>query len=178
VTIEVETRIADAPVLAGLRSRLCEILVDCVARGASVHFLAPLDPADADAFWQRVERAVAEDRCRVLVAATADGTVAGTVQLLLDTPPNQRHRAEVAKLLVHSDARRRGIGETLMRELERVAREEHRWLLTLDTVSGGDAARLYERLGWSLAGVFPRYALDPFGELTDASLYWKELERE
>lgn len=175
MTTAVEIRVADAPALAALRSRLCEILVDCVDNGASVHFLAPLDPADADAFWQRVERVAAEERCRVLVAADGSGAVVGTVQLELDTPPNQRHRAGVAKLLVHTDARRRGVGEALMRELEHVALAANRWMLTLDTVTGSDASRLYERLGWNLAGVLPRYALDPHGALTDASLYWKEL---
>jgi GNAT superfamily N-acetyltransferase len=165
---------ADAPSIEVLRLRLGEILIDCVQHGASIGFLAPLDPADADAYWRRIERAVAEGRCVLLVAALADGTVAGTVQLDIDTLPNQPHRATVSKLLVHSAARRRGVGEALMAGVERVALDAGRWLLTLDTATG-DAARLYERLGWTLAGVIPRYALNPDSTLTHTSFYWKEL---
>jgi ribosomal protein S18 acetylase RimI-like enzyme len=157
-----------------VRPRLCEILIDCVQQGASVGFLAPLDPADADAYWRRVERGVAEARCVLLVASLADGDVAGTVQLDIDTLPNQRHRATVSKLLVHPAARRRGIGEALMVGLERVALDLGRWLLTLDTATD-DAARLYLRLGWNLAGVIPHYALNPDRTLTDTAFYWKQL---
>lgn len=160
--------------IEAVRPRLCEILIDCVEHGASVGFLAPLDPADADAFWRRVERAVGEGRCVLLVAAPADGAVAGTVQLDIDTLPNQPHRATVSKLLVHPGARRRGIGEALMIGVERVALGAGRWLLTLDTATA-EAERLYQRLGWTRAGVIPRYALNPDRTLTDTSLYWKEL---
>jgi ribosomal protein S18 acetylase RimI-like enzyme len=160
--------------IEALRPRLCEILVDCVHHGASVGFLDPLDPSDADAYWQRIGRAVDEDRCVLLVAAPADGDVAGTVQLDVDTLPNQRHRATVSKLLVHTSARRRGLGEALMAELERVAVDRGRRLLTLDTATG-DAARLYERTGWQEAGTIPGYALNPDGSLTGTTFYWKQL---
>lgn len=177
MTASVRVWTVDAVSMEVLRLRLCEILVDCVQHGASVGFLAPLDPADADAFWRRIGRAVAEGRCVLLVAAFADGVVAGTVHLDIDTLPNQQHRATVSKLLVHSAARRRGVGEALMAAVERVALDAGRWLLTLDTATGSDAERLYRRLGWNPAGVIPCYALNPDRTLTDTSFYWKELAR-
>ena len=172
----VRVRAAAPPFDDAVRARLCEVLVDCVRHGASVGFLDPLDAADADAYWRRVERAVAEGRCVLLVATVADGPVVGTVQLDVDTLPNQPHRATVSKLLVHSAARRRGVGEALMAALERAALDAGRWLLTLDTATE-DAARLYRRMGWTLAGVIPDYALNPDGSLTDTAYYWKRLSR-
>jgi ribosomal protein S18 acetylase RimI-like enzyme len=164
----------EAPFDEPLRLRLRELLVDSVRNGASVGFLDSLSPGDADAYWRRIERAVAEGRCVLLVSASEDGTVAGTVQLDVDTMPNQPHRATVSKLLVHSAARRQGLGQALMEGLERAALDAGRWLLTLDTATE-DAARLYRRMGWSLAGVIPKYALNPDGSLTDTAYYWKEL---
>jgi GNAT superfamily N-acetyltransferase len=160
--------------IEAVRPRLCEILVDCVHDGASVGFLDPLVPADADAYWLRVERAVGDGRCVLLVAALSEGDVSGTVQLDMDTLPNQQHRATVSKLLVHTSVRRHGLGEALMAELERAALERGRWLLTLDTATG-DAARLYERMGWQAAGTIPGYALNPDGSPTGTTFYWKEL---
>jgi GNAT superfamily N-acetyltransferase len=176
VTEPVRVWTVDASSMDVLRLRLSEILVDCVQHGASVGFLALLDPAGADAYWRRIQFAVAEGRSLLLVGALADGTVAGTVQLDIDTLPNQRHRATVSKLLVHTEARRRGVGEALMAGLERVALDAGRWLLTLDTATG-DAERLYQRLGWTLAGVIPCYALNPDCTLTHTSFYWKQLAR-
>ena len=173
----VHVRAADAITIASVRPRLGEILIDCVRHGASIGFLDPLDPADADAYWQRIERAVAEGRCVLLVAGPPDGEITGTVQLDVDTLPNQPHRATVSKLLVHSTARRRGVGEALMADLERVASEAGRWLLTLDTATDG-ARRLYERMGWARSGDIPNYALNPDGTLTDTSFYWKQLDRQ
>ena len=156
-----------------LRPRLGEILVDCVGAGASVGFLDPLDPAEADSYWQRIDRAVGDGRVVLLVGAL-DGDVAGTVQLDVDTLPNQPHRATVSKLLVHTSARRHGLGEALMAELEQTALKRGRRLLTLDTATGA-AARLYERMGWSAAGTIPGYALNPDGTLTATTFYWKDL---
>lgn len=164
----------DAPTVETMRPRLCEILIDAVEHGASVGFLAPLDLEEADTFWRRVQRAVAEGRRKVIVAALADGTIAGTVQLDLATAANQPHRATVSKLLVHSMARRQGIGEALMAEVEQVAARIGRWLLTLDTATD-EARRLYERMGWHLTGPIPSYALNPDGTLTDTWVYWKAL---
>ena len=157
-----------------IRPALCEILVDCVRNGASVGFLDSLSVAEADVYWQRIQRAVGEGRC-VLFAGALDGCeVTGTVQLDVDTLPNQPHRATVSKLLVHTSSRRRGLGEALMAELERVAMGRGRWLLTLDTATGA-AARLYERMGWDVAGTIPGYALNPDSSLTGTTFYWKNL---
>ena len=161
--------------LDDVRPALCDLLIDSVEHGASVGFLSPLSREEADGYWRRIERAVAEDRC-VLFAAALDGPVIGTVQLDVDTLPNQRHRASVAKLLVHTAARRRGVGEALMTALEAEAKTRGRWLLTLDTATG-DAARLYERMGWTASGPIPDYALNPDGSLTDTTFYWKRLPR-
>lgn len=161
--------------IAPLRPELCEVLIDCVRHGASVGFLDPLGTEDADLYWQRVERAVAERRCLLVVATLGGGAVKGTVQLDVDTLPNQPHRATVSKLLVHTSARRRGVGEALMAELERIALARGRRLLTLDTATG-DAARLYERLGWTAAGTIPGYALNPDSSPTDTTFYWKRLD--
>jgi GNAT superfamily N-acetyltransferase len=167
-------RMVDAQALRAVRPRLCEILIDCVEHGASVGFLAPLDVAEADAYWRRVERAVGERRRVLLVAELPDDVLAGTVQLDVDTLPNQPHRATVSKLLVHTESRRRGVGEVLMAALERVALDAGRWLLTLDTATP-EAARLYEQMRWTPAGAIPKYALNPDGTLTATTFYWKEL---
>jgi ribosomal protein S18 acetylase RimI-like enzyme len=172
--VDVRVSTVDGPSLEALLPRLSELLIDSVEHGASVGFLAPLSRSEADAYWRRVQQAVAEDRCLLLVAALDHGSVAGTVQLDVDTMPNQPHRATVSKLLVHTSARRRGVGEALMAELERVALVAGRWLLTLDTATP-EAERLYERMGWRRSGVIPAYALNPDGSLTQTAFYWKEL---
>jgi ribosomal protein S18 acetylase RimI-like enzyme len=156
-----------------VRPALARILIDCVRHGASVGFLDPLSTADADAYWRGIEQAVADGRC-ILFAAALDGEVVGTVQLDVDTLPNQPHRATVSKLLVHTSSRGRGLGEALMSELERVALDRGRWLLTLDTATGA-AVRLYERMGWCGAGTIPDYALNPDSSLTPTTFYWKRL---
>jgi GNAT superfamily N-acetyltransferase len=164
----------DGAAISPLRPRLCEILIDCVAAGASVGFLAPLAPADADAYWERVEQAAIAGRCLLLVGTLGGDVVDGTVQLDLDTFPNQRHRATVSKLLVHTAARRHGLGAALMAAAEQAALEAGRWLLTLDTATG-DAERLYARTGWRPAGAIPDYAMNPDGTLTATTFYWKRL---
>ncbi len=167
-------RALDAPAVAALRPQLCELLADSVRHGASVGFLEPLAAAEADAYWRGVERAVAERRCMLLVWQAGGGELAGTVQLDVDTLPNQPHRATVGKLLVHSSARRRGIGRALMEALEHAAADAGRWLLTLDTATAA-AERLYERLGWTRAGAIPDYAMNPDGTLTPTAYYFKAL---
>jgi GNAT superfamily N-acetyltransferase len=153
---------------------LADILVDCVAGGASVSFMHPVAPEKARAFWQSVAaQAAAGDRA-LLVAEDADGIV-GTVQLILAQTENQPHRADVAKMLVHRRGRRRGIGEALLRAAEDVARAEGKTLLVLDTASD-DAERLYQRLGWVRAGVIPNYALWPHGGLCDTVYYYRQLD--
>jgi ribosomal protein S18 acetylase RimI-like enzyme len=165
----------EAAAIEAVLPRLCEILVDCVEGGASIGFVAPFGRDEAAEYWRGVQRAVSEGRCVLLVAASPEGEALGTVQLDIDTLPNQRHRAGVSKLLVHRSARGRGVGESLMAAAERVAADAGRWLLTLDTATDA-ARRLYERMGWSLGGAIPRYAQNPDHSFTDTWLYWKALD--
>ena len=112
---------------------------------------------------------------RLILAAFADGELVGTVQVILALPPNQPHRGEIAKLLVHRSARRRGVARLLMERAEAEARAEGKSLLVLDTVTGDDAERLYARLGWTRVGVIPGYALYPDGRPCDTTVFWKEI---
>ncbi|HKF28098.1 MAG TPA: GNAT family N-acetyltransferase [Candidatus Binataceae bacterium] len=155
---------------------LAEVLHECVHAGASVSFVLPFSIDDASAFWQnQVLCTVRAGLCCVLVARSAERIV-GTVQLDLDTPPNQSHRAEVRKLLVHPQARRRGIARRLMKELEDYARAERRSLLTLDTTTGGFAEPLYLSIGYVRAGVIPHYSRRADSpELESTTLMYKEL---
>lgn len=152
---------------------LALVLVDCVEGGASVSFMHPLSPAKAMAFWRRVADDVGSGARALLIAEDASGIV-GTVQVGLDQPENQPHRADISKMLVHRRARRRGIGAALMRAAEDAARQSGKSLLVLDTASG-DAERLYARLGWTLAGIVPGYALLPHGGLCSTSFYYRNL---
>jgi GNAT superfamily N-acetyltransferase len=152
---------------------LAEVLLDCVEGGASVGFMHPLPPEKALEFWAGVAAGVARGERALLLAEDGDGVV-GTVQLVFAQQENQPHRAELAKMLVHRRARRRGVGEALVRAAEGVARERGRTLLTLDTASD-DAARLYARLGWQPAGVVPDYALLPYGGLCPTTFYYRQL---
>jgi GNAT superfamily N-acetyltransferase len=155
---------------------LADVLIDCVEGGASVSFMAPLARDKAVAFWRGALDAAARGERVVLVAEdVATGRVVGTVQVILAVPDNQPHRAEVAKMLVHTGARRRGLGAALMRAAESAARSAGKSLLVLDTATGGDAERLYERLGWVRCGVIPGYALLPHGGLCDTTLFYRQL---
>lgn len=157
-------------------AELAAVLVDCVEGGASVSFMAPLSTDRAEGFWRDVAEGVASGERVLLVAEDGEsGAIAGTVQVLLDLPENQPHRAEVAKMLVHRSARRQGLGGMLMRAAAEAAREEGRTLLVLDTVTGSDADRLYERLGWTRVGVVPGYALMPDGAPCDATFFYLSL---
>ena len=153
---------------------LTGVLLDCVEGGASVSFMAPLTRERAEAFWRKVAAEVADGGRVVIVAEDAQG-ICGTVQLILDLPENQPHRADVAKMLVHRRARRLGLGAALMQEAEAAARDHGRMLLVLDTVSGSTAARLYERLGWMRAGEVPDYALYPGGGFCPTTFYYRDL---
>ena len=153
---------------------LAAVLVDCVAGGASVSYMAPFSHEQARGVFDLVAEEVEQGR-RLLLAAFLNGDVVGTVQVVLALPPNQPHRAEIAKLLVHRSARRRGIAELLMEHAEAEARVEGKTLLVLDTVTGDDAERLYERLGWTRVGVIPGYALYPDGRPCDTTVFWKAL---
>lgn len=155
---------------------LAQVLLDCVDGGASVSFMSPLAPERARAFWQDVADDVRAGRRALLVARdAADGAIVGTVQLVLAQPDNQPHRADLAKMLVHRRARRQGLAERLMRAAEAVALRRGKSLLVLDTVTGGDAERLYARLGWQRVGEIPGYALWPQGGLCGTTLFYRQL---
>jgi GNAT superfamily N-acetyltransferase len=157
-------------------SALAEILIACVNGGASVSFMAPLAPDKAEAFWHGVADSVeAGERLLIVAKDRRNSAVVGTVQILLKQPENQPHRADLAKMLVHPDARRRGIGAQLLRFAENAARSANKTLLVLDTATGGDAERLYERLGWMRVGVIPDYALMPAGEPCSTTIFYKRL---
>ena len=153
---------------------LAGVLIDCVEGGASVSFMHPLTRDRAVAFWRRVAQGVAAGERALLVAEDARG-LCGTVQLVLDQPENQPHRADLSKMLVHRRTRRQGLGAALMRAAESTARECGKTLLVLDAVTGGDAARLYERLGWVRVGDIPGYALFPQGGLCSTTVFYRNI---
>jgi GNAT superfamily N-acetyltransferase len=163
MTAPATIRRLDADDLGARLEALGAILSACVHGGASVNFVVPFTPRDGAAWWERRILPGVAAGTVVLLAAFEDGDPVATVALNMDTPPNQRHRADVTKLLVHPGARRRGIARALMTAIEAEARERGLSLLTLDTVSGSDAERLYAGLGWQTAGVIPDYAVDPLG---------------
>lgn len=152
---------------------LCAVLMDCVEGGASVGFMHPFSHARAMGFWQRIAEGVARGERALLVAEDALGIV-GTVQLVLDQPDNQPHRADLCKMLVHRRSRRQGTGAALMRAAEALARECGRTLLVLDTANP-DAERLYEREGWQRVGVIPDYALMPEGGLCATTYFYRRI---
>ncbi|MCI0569445.1 MAG: GNAT family N-acetyltransferase [Myxococcaceae bacterium] len=153
---------------------LADVLIDCVEGDASVSFMHPLTRDRAVAFWRGVAQGVAAGGRALLVAEDARG-ICGTVQLVLDQPENQPHRADLSKMLVHHRARRQGLGAALMRAAEATALECGKTLLILDAVTGGDAERLYERLGWVRVGVIPGYALMPRGGLCSTTVFYRNL---
>jgi GNAT superfamily N-acetyltransferase len=153
---------------------LAEVLIDCVEGGASVSFMQPLSRARALEFWRGIAADVGAD-ARALLAAEDTGGLIGTVQIALKQPENQPHRADIAKMLVHRRARRQGVGAALLRAAEDTARAAGKTLLVLDTATGGDAERLYARLGWTCVGVVPDYALWPDGGLCSTTFYYRRL---
>lgn len=167
-------RCLDAAAAEAALPALAAVLADCVAGGAGVSFMQPFSEAEALAWWQSLLPAIAAGRIILLAAEDADG-IAGTVQVHPAQQPNQAHRADVAKLLVHRRARRQGLAEALMRRAEQEALGRGRPLLVLDTVPGTAADRLYRRLGWQAVGIIPGYARLPEGPLGDTCLFYKWL---
>jgi GNAT superfamily N-acetyltransferase len=153
---------------------LSDVLIDCVEGGASVSFMLPISRAKAEAFWRGVSSSVARGERVVLAAEDAAGTIVGTAQVILAQPENQPHRGDLAKMLVHRRARRRGIGEALLVAAERSALDAGKTLLVLDTASD-DAERLYARQGWQRCGVIPDYALWPDGTSCPTTIFFKFL---
>jgi GNAT superfamily N-acetyltransferase len=153
---------------------LAEVLLDCVEGGASVGFMHPLSRERALVFWRGVAEGVARGERALLVAEDTADTIVGTVQVVLAQPDNQPHRADIAKMLVHRRARRQGLGAALMQAAERLAVQQRKSLLVLDTASG-DAERLYERQGWQRCGVIPGFALWPQGGPCSTTIFFKPL---
>lgn len=151
---------------------LIELLQDSVESGASIGFLPPLSYQEAEAYWQSVFTSVA-DGSRILLIATDDERGVGTVQLDLCQKANGLHRAEVMKVMVHTSARRRGLGRRLMQAIEEEARAAHRTTLVLDTREGDASNNLYQSVGWQLAGVIPQFARNADGSLAGTVLYYK-----
>lgn len=168
--IEVEALSSCAETLTSL----ADLLVETVSAGGSVSFMHPLAPEAASAFWEKSLAAAARGE-RVVLGAWERKTLVGTVTLLLDFPPNQPHRAEIAKLMTSVEHRGRGVGTRLMRAAERLAIEKGRTLLVLDTATEEGASGLYEKLGFTLTGEIPDYALKPHGGLTGTLIYWKRI---
>ncbi len=153
---------------------LCEVLADCVEGGASVGFMQPYAAADALPYWQGVVESV-EAGANLLAIAEIDGRVVGTVQVGFASMPNQPHRGDLKKLLVHRSARGTGIARLLMEAIEQEAARHGKHLLVLDTATGSDAEAIYPRLGWERAGVIPDYALWPDGGYCATTLFYKRV---
>ncbi|MEP6831765.1 MAG: GNAT family N-acetyltransferase [Gemmatimonas sp.] len=154
---------------------LADVLINCVEGGASVGFMLPISRETALTFWNRVAECVSNGERALIIAEGANG-ICGTVQLILDQPENQPHRADVSKMLVHRRARRRGIGEALLQLAESTARECGKTLLVLDTAND-TAERLYERLGWVRVGAVPNFALMPDGAPCATTFFYRDLSR-
>jgi GNAT superfamily N-acetyltransferase len=166
--LDAEDALAHAPDLA-------DVLIDCVEGGASVSFMLPISRETALGFWRGVAQGVARGERVLLVAEDGEGRIVGTVQLVTAQPENQPHRADVAKMLVSPHARRKGVAQRLMAAVDEAAREAGKTVLVLDTVTGGDAERLYARAGWQRVGVVPNYALMPDGGFCSTTYFHKQL---
>ena len=153
---------------------LSDVLIDCVEGGASVSFMLPMSRAKAETFWRGLSASVARGERVVLTAEDESGSIVGTVQIVLAQPENQPHRGDLAKMLVHRRARRRGIGAALLAAAERRALDTGKTLLVLDTASD-EAARLYARHGWQRCGEIPNYALWPDGGPCATTIFFKFL---
>jgi GNAT superfamily N-acetyltransferase len=164
-------RITELADISAHVAALTDLLADAVASGASVSFMSTTTREQFAAFWQ----AMADEGSNRILGAFEGERLIGAVMLKLGMPPNQPHRADVAKLLVHRSARRQGVARALMTTLEELAREARRTLLVLDTVTGGAAERLYAALGWTRVGVIPDFALFPDGRMCDTTVFFKRL---
>ena len=153
---------------------LSDVLIDCVEGGASVSFMLPMTRAKAETFWRSISSSVARGERVVLAAEDSTGAIVGTAQVILAQPENQPHRGDLAKMLVHRRARRRGVGAALLAAAERSALEAGKTLLVLDTASD-DAERLYGRSGWERCGRVPSYALFPDGTPCATTFFFKFL---
>lgn len=174
--MDLEIEVLDLEAFDHSLNELAAVLHACVHQGASVNFILPFDIEDSKEFWMtKIRNGVAANN-RIVIVARLEGRIAGTVQLDCDTSPNQAHRADVSKLLVHPDFRRRGVARVLMVTLEEQAKLNHRQLLTLDTRTGDHAEPLYASLGYKTAGMIPKFAKDPHTDKLDGTTYmYKQL---
>lgn len=172
---DVTVRCVGAAEAADSIEALADVLIDCVEGGASVSFMLPMARATALKFWQGVADGVARGERVLLIAQDRQGAIVGTVQLITAQPENQPHRADVAKMLVHRSARRQGVAQRLMAGIDTAAREHGKTVLALDTVTGGDAERLYQRAGWQRVGVVPKFALMPDGAFCATTFFYKHI---
>jgi GNAT superfamily N-acetyltransferase len=168
-SISIHSLVADA--LDGHAGRLADIMAQTVSDGAAIGYMQPFSTADGRAFFTTQVFPEVRAGRRKLLAAKLDGEIAGSVQLILALPPNQPHRCEVAKMMVHPVARRKGVGRALMAALETEARAAGKTLITLDTKTGDKAEPLYRAAGFRTAGVIPGFALDPDGAAMHATTY-------
>lgn len=172
-------RLMGAEELEDRTAEFATMLRDCVLAGASINFVLPLPIEEAAAFWTEKVAPGLRRGTRLLWVVEVESRVIGTVQLEMDMPPNQTHRADVLKLMVDPSARRAGHARQLMMALEDEARGRGLGLLTLDTKTGDGAEALYRSLGFHELGVIPDYALDPSGtRLEAATFFYKRLTAE
>ncbi|MGJ5023917.1 GNAT family N-acetyltransferase [Bradyrhizobium oligotrophicum] len=167
-------RIAALSDTPAIRAALSAMLIETVAHGGSVSFMHPLSSGDADAFWQD-SLAAAERGERIVLGAFDGQDLIGTVTLQLKLPPNQPHRAEIAKMMTRVSHRKRGVARALLDAAETLARGHGRTMLVLDTAEDGGASSLYEGVGFQLSGIIPDYAVKPHGGLTGTMIYWKRI---
>jgi GNAT superfamily N-acetyltransferase len=167
-------RILDAADTLNALPDLCEVLSDCVNDGASVGFMLPFTPQDGTDFWRNVAAGI--DTGEIIHAvAEVDGVVVGTVQIGLASKPNQPHRGDLMKLLIHRSQRGQGLSRLLMDAVETEAAKRGRSLLVLDTATGSDAEAIYPRFGWQRVGVVPDYALFPDGRYCGTTIFYKRI---
>lgn len=164
----------DAPAYEAVIDDLAALLVDAVDSGAGVNFMAGVSVDETRAWWSSRVDGVAAGMVVPIVARDGPRVLGSTV-LLYVRNPNAPHRAEISKVLVHSSARRHGLGRRLMAAAEARARDDGRWLLVLDTVTDSDADAFYRALGWNEAGSIPDFALQPDGTMTPTTVFWKDV---
>jgi acetyltransferase len=167
------SEVKTTPSLA-LFSELVELLQDAVKGGASIGWTQEPTTKEARNYWTEVLEGVGRGE-RLLFVATDDHVCAGAVQLCFSPKQNARHRGEVQKLLVHSQFRRRGIGQALMNALENAAASRGLSLLVLDTITGGEPEQFYRQTGYQYAGTIPDFARSTGGKLEATSIFWKKL---
>ncbi|WP_442966898.1 GNAT family N-acetyltransferase [Rhizobium sp. C4] len=170
-----DIRVLDKAATLAALTDLIELFSETVRGGASMGYMLPFPADEAEAYWRGVAEA-AERGDIVLMALEDAGRIVGSVQLGIAMPPNQPHRADIKKLMVHPDQRGRGLSRRLMEAAEREAAARGRSLLVLDTATGEPAEKIYEHLGWTAAGIIPGYALFPDGRPCDTTVYYKALQ--